>query len=883
MSLRVTRQYVDSLGDGAGKLRATRQYVNAVGSPDGQLRTTREYVNAVGGVIGQIRVSRQFAETLGGAAGAIRVSRQYVDVLAVVEEGISASVTDLLTVSELAECLIEHAGVSTSDTLTLSESVGLGGSIYNRQASDSLSLTEVASATGLSVAVTDSLSLSDLAQMTIDRALSASDTITFAEGVLQHRFVYPTVTDTLSLTDEAICSLAKLAIDTLSLSESAVATIDRMCFASDTLTVVDAIVTYDLVLYKNTSDNLSLSDIADGVVVKERTCDDTLSLSEVADVDVTKFAVDTLSLSELAVATADRPGICSDVITLGEVASLTSVFERNVTESLTLGEVVVSSVERICEASDTLSLSEESIGEHCRAVADTLTLSEDVDVEIIHAVDDVLSLSDVAVASCVRYRHAQDQITTLTESVWPGFQRLDASDSLQTIRTTYDPVTLEPIITYEGLRDEATASVVKFEPKLVEDHLSFAEEATCIRIRADAIAVYATDTISLSDAAYNSIVLDADDTISLTEEATVVPSILTEDELELTDEATCSLVRNLAASDSIELSESLAWYNRLEDCIWVYHPFVGTGAAGAPTPPPETLTGPMPGITAPFQLVYPATGVVTDSVTLCSPNLGNRDQLVFNRILRETRGGTTISFADPIWPKVQTHVLNFSGLTRDEAQDLLDFFTDHLGVEVGMIDWEQRYWRGIIVTPEDPIIEDSFNNYSASFNFEGALDETWSPQAIPWIPGTPLRRIRHDYESLNPAEPEPPEEMPDDAFNAEADSTMLAGTPVYVKSNGHIDAAKADVLPASGAIGLLYADVSAGHTGYYLTEGRVTRTNWTLITGTDLLTPGEMYFISAATAGRLVTTAPTSGYVVRAARATSTQTLDIEVEEPIRL
>jgi hypothetical protein len=291
----------------------------------------------------------------------------------------------------------------------------------------------------------------------------------------------------------------------------------------------------------------------------------------------------------------------------------------------------------------------------------------------------------------------------------------------------------------------------------------------------------------------------------------------------------------------------------------------------------------MPGITAPFQLVYPATGVVTDSVTLCSPNLGNRDQLVFNRILRETRGGTTISFADPIWPKVQTHVLNFSGLTRDEAQDLLDFFTDHLGVEVGMIDWEQRYWRGIIVTPEDPIIEDSFNNYSASFNFEGALDETWSPQAIPWIPGTPLRRIRHDYESLNPAEPEPPEEMPDDAFNAEADSTMLAGTPVYVKSNGHIDAAKADVLPASGAIGLLYADVSAGHTGYYLTEGRVTRTNWTLITGTDLLTPGEMYFISAATAGRLVTTAPTSGYVVRAARATSTQTLDIEVEEPIRL
>jgi hypothetical protein len=200
-----------------------------------------------------------------------------------------------------------------------------------------------------------------------------------------------------------------------------------------------------------------------------------------------------------------------------------------------------------------------------------------------------------------------------------------------------------------------------------------------------------------------------------------------------------------------------------------------------------------------------------------------------------------------------------------------------------MIDWEQRYWRGVIVTPEEPIIEDSFNNYSASFNFEGTLDMSWSPQAVPWIPGTPLRRIRQEYDSFNPVEPEPPEEMPAEAFNAEADSTMLAGTPVYVKSNGHIDAAKADALPAASAIGLLYADVSAGHTGYYLTDGRITRTNWTPITGASLLTPGDRYFVSVTTAGCLGTVVPTTGYSVRVACATSTQTLDIEVEELIRL
>jgi len=38
MALRVTRQYADSLGDGAGKLRATRQYVNTVGPGVGKLR-----------------------------------------------------------------------------------------------------------------------------------------------------------------------------------------------------------------------------------------------------------------------------------------------------------------------------------------------------------------------------------------------------------------------------------------------------------------------------------------------------------------------------------------------------------------------------------------------------------------------------------------------------------------------------------------------------------------------------------------------------------------------------------------------------------------------------------------------------------------------------
>ena len=123
----------------------------------------------------------------------------------------------------------------------------------------------------------------------------------------------------------------------------------------------------------------------------------------------------------------------------------------------------------------------------------------------------------------------------------------------------------------------------------------------------------------------------------------------------------------------------------------------------------------------PFQLFYPADGAVTDSVMLRAPNLGNKDRLSFNRILRETRGGTLIVFADPIWPKIQTLVLTFSGLRSVQAQQLLAFLDRHLGEEVGLLDWEGRAWKGVVTTPTDPVVQDGLDSFSASLAFEGEL------------------------------------------------------------------------------------------------------------------------------------------------------------------
>ena len=293
----------------------------------------------------------------------------------------------------------------------------------------------------------------------------------------------------------------------------------------------------------------------------------------------------------------------------------------------------------------------------------------------------------------------------------------------------------------------------------------------------------------------------------------------------------------------------------------------------------------MVGIQVPFQLVYPATGAVTDSVSLSTPNLGNLDRLSFNRIQRETRGGTLVIFADPIWPKIQTLVLTFSGLKSVEAQTLLTFIDDHVGQEIGLIDWEHRYWKGVITAPDQPIVEDSFDSFTAGFEFQGELDPTWNPQVVP--PSLRYSAIRSPQEQgyYVPNEPEIPSTPEAMYLSAEADSTIKIGYPIYIKASGHLDPARANAQATTGAVGVSISDAAAAATCKYLTEGKVTRSDWTEVAGVTSLTPGVLYYLSPTTAGRITSTAPTTTgqFVVVIGRATSATELDIEIATPVLL
>lgn len=115
------------------------------------------------------------------------------------------------------------------------------------------------------------------------------------------------------------------------------------------------------------------------------------------------------------------------------------------------------------------------------------------------------------------------------------------------------------------------------------------------------------------------------------------------------------------------------------------------------------------------------------------------------------------------------------------------------------------------------------------------------------------------------------------------------GAPVYISSGGTFQLARANAAATEGAIGLIRdSSIAVAANGTIQTDGVLTASTseWDAITGqTGGLTPGSIYFLSAATAGQLTTTAPTAtGHYVRAiGRAISTTSLEISIQPSILL
>lgn len=712
------------------------------------------------------------------------------------------------------------------------------------------------------------------------------------------------------------------ATSTLVLSQDNVVSTQEV--AASSAIVLSHVAISDLIEIPFTIVTLSLGQTASNTLVPVASSVSTLSLGQAASVDIVKFrlAESVIELAHAGVFIGPKWVYANSAIPIVHEAYAAQILEVSASSTLSLSHsnlgggtkrvdaestIVLNqfadTIIKIREATTTIVLSQEATVDLIRTATSQLTLTHEARLDYVP----VIAASQLTLTHDARFaplpQFAESQIV-LSQSNWKNIRTVSATSHITLVQTVsvqkpiradatneltykdwvYDEETGE--VNWEDIGLRHSADVTTFGTQSVESIISFNQTVGLTHVRVDGTSVSATSTLSLSQDAIISKTGESANIINLGHSAEGWAGVPGDSRLVLTQSASVVVAQSYAGSSTLELSQATTYILITASTECQYSPFVGESTdPDAPSPPPTALQSPLAGIQVPFQLVYPATGAVTDAVSLKAPNLGNLDRLAFNRIQRETRGGTLIVFADPIWPKIQTLVLTFSGLLRVEAQNLLTFIDDHLGQEVGIIDWEHRYWKGVITAPDGPMVEDRFDSHTASFEFQGELDPTWSPQVVPPSLRYSATRTPQEggyYVPVEPILPVTPEAL---SHLAEADSTIKIGYPVYMKATGHLDPAQANSAGLTQVAGLSISDANAGFACTYITEGTVERTDWTEVAGSASLVPGNTYFLSPTTAGQITNVAPTTlgQYVVRVGRAVTTTKLDVEIELPILL
>jgi hypothetical protein len=658
-------------------------------------------------------VTRQFVEVL--CAGPVSVARQQVCVLQSLTgwSVIGVSAIELTDTADMELVAVNPVRLAES-TITLSDLATRVAAQWERDAESVVSLT---SDLGLqrvaNLAISDTVDLQQEGYLNLEGYSAIETTDASSNTIVRAR----QASDTIACEQDIECATVytRQAISVSTLSDGVGFIGPKSVSAQTTITLTDSGYRCQTVL-ENSANTITLvgTAVAHGPIVRD--AHDTLSLLSIAD---HKIFVRTAS-SEILVtdqALSDYYHVARSTITLVSTAFEGQLF-AHAGNSIELTSVARTNPKTIGPG----------FGYDIQLPATVISLQQAVDISIKM----VYATSTLEVADALNVK--RPYVAT-------------ATTPLRTITYQFDPDTLTLVEVVEGLADTASTTINRAAPKVVQQYLQWTQTASSVHIKSAAIAVEAEDTLALDQDIYTNVTGLAVVHLTLTDVATVDQSVPVQTLIELSDVTAFSIQRPVGSASTFVVGHSLAYvlYKYVappstpsgdEDTrpariptgnplLYEYHPFIGEGLSTEVTPPPATLIPPVAGVDVSFQLRVPATGTLYDSIELRSPNLGNKDRLSFNRIVRETRGGTLMVYADPMWPKIQTLVLSFSGLTGTQKDALLSFLDTYLGQEIGLLDWEHRYWKGVIVKPDMPVVQDDRNSYTASFEFEGELDPTW--------------------------------------------------------------------------------------------------------------------------------------------------------------
>lgn len=361
------------------------------------------------------------------------------------------------------------------------------------------------------------------------------------------------------------------------------------------------------------------------------------------------------------------------------------------------------------------------ITEFVRAASSSLTLTQVLGLigPISVSAENLLSLSQVAHAAQQLEVTPENTITLTQSAVHSGdhrvfaentisfIQKADTSDKFRTVEQT-----IALTQTAVGVASKTASSI------LVLSQLALVVTETQNVVQAITLTQEATIPYSPSN------------TLALTQEAVATPPdpvrTIAPQLLDITQSATVVTSSTKVFQNTLNIVQAVAYTLEKSSTLCDYSPFIGTNSdPNAPTPPPATLPVPnTPGFVKGIQLRYPSGGSPTDIVNIdyTSMNTGDIDRIEFDRILRETRGGTLEVFADPIWPKVEKLLFTVSNIRVAHSQPILDFIELHIGKEIGLLTHEGRLWSGVILNPSESVIQDGKDRYTINIEFEGIED-----------------------------------------------------------------------------------------------------------------------------------------------------------------
>lgn len=372
----------------------------------------------------------------------------------------------------------------------------------------------------------------------------------------------------------------------------------------------------------------------------------------------------------------------------------------------------------ILSASNTLTLTQQALraGRFSASASNTLVLTQTDAVQspISLTASNTLSLTQNS-SSGLLTRSAYNELT-LTQLAQPASEvGLTAGNTLNLTQSAAPGLLTRSAYNELELSQSGSTAFISIDAIVLtaSNTLTLTQSNNRIHCLATAIALTGSSTLTLTQNAIFPIELTANSALVLAQSSSANPGKSGTSVLELTQTVIANHWRSLTASNTLNLEHGVTAVqfrngipitNISGDCDITrqYFPIAGSDTTYLrPVPPAVEIKNDV-------VLYYPSTGPecqATDLITLRTPNFGDRDQTSYNRINRESRGGTLQIFRDPTWPKQQTLLMDFSALKDSIVPDILTFLETTLGQKISFRDWNGRLWTGVIINPDTAIVD----------------------------------------------------------------------------------------------------------------------------------------------------------------------------------